>query len=150
MSDVARYKYGPLWVPVSDLFAAMNTLDSTSHLMRGFLLLSTKNATADLALLSAVVELEDDPIADSINVLLPIGFSFGVLLAVILCNKIAVRFAKHDKRTYSIQSTADYEIANILHREDSSSSTSFLHTSENEVNTIEDGKKGFSSISLHD
>lgn len=127
----------------------MSTLDSTSNLMRGFLLLSTKNATADLALLSAVVELEDDPIADSINVLLPIGFSFGVLLAVILCNKVAVRFAEHDERTRTIETAADYEIVNILHNEDSSSGTSFLHTSENEVNTIEDGKPGFSSTLLH-
>ena len=35
--DVARYKYPPVWVSTSDLFAAMNTTDSDNdNKTRGF------------------------------------------------------------------------------------------------------------------
>lgn len=34
--DVARYKYPPVWVEASDLWQAMNTLDSTAGKTRGF------------------------------------------------------------------------------------------------------------------
>ena len=37
--DVARYKYPAVWVPSSTLFDSMSTLDSTSKLYRGFLVL---------------------------------------------------------------------------------------------------------------
>jgi len=35
--DVSRYKYPPVWVPANVLFDAMNTVDSTSGLTRGFI-----------------------------------------------------------------------------------------------------------------
>jgi hypothetical protein len=34
--DTARHKYPPTWVPVERLFAAMNTVDSSSGKKRGF------------------------------------------------------------------------------------------------------------------
>ena len=37
--DVARYKYPPVWVPASDLFAAMQTTDLASGSSRGFIVL---------------------------------------------------------------------------------------------------------------
>lgn len=41
--DVARYKYPPVWVKASDLFAAMNTTDSDNeNKTRGFILVSKK------------------------------------------------------------------------------------------------------------
>mmetsp|Transcript_30067 Transcript_30067/g.101368 ORF Transcript_30067/g.101368 Transcript_30067/m.101368 type:complete len:240 (-) Transcript_30067:47-766(-) len=42
--DVARYKYGPLWVPLAELAAAMDTFDSSSGKQRGCLVLSTNPA----------------------------------------------------------------------------------------------------------
>ncbi len=42
--DVARYKYPPVWVTASDLFAAMNTPDSDNGgRTRGYLLIAGKN-----------------------------------------------------------------------------------------------------------
>ena len=39
--DVARYKYPPVWVKASELFDAMNTIDSDNHgLTRGYVLIS--------------------------------------------------------------------------------------------------------------
>ncbi|HEY9645926.1 MAG TPA: phytochelatin synthase family protein [Chroococcidiopsis sp.] len=38
--DVARYKYPPVWVTATDLWSAMNTLDTTSGKTRGFVLIS--------------------------------------------------------------------------------------------------------------
>lgn len=43
--DVARYKYPPVWVSASDLFAAMNTLDTDSGLTRGFLVVAAPAAS---------------------------------------------------------------------------------------------------------
>jgi hypothetical protein len=41
--DVARYKYPPVWVSVSDLFAAMNTTDSdNNNKTRGFVVVTTQ------------------------------------------------------------------------------------------------------------
>jgi hypothetical protein len=37
--DVSRYKYPPVWVKSSELFAAMSTLDSSSDKSRGFILI---------------------------------------------------------------------------------------------------------------
>jgi hypothetical protein len=37
--DVSRYKYPPVWVKSSELFAAMNTFDSSSGKSRGFILI---------------------------------------------------------------------------------------------------------------
>ncbi|TCT03154.1 phytochelatin synthase family protein [Aquabacter spiritensis] len=34
--DVARYKYKPTWIPADLLFAAMNTVDPSSHKTRGY------------------------------------------------------------------------------------------------------------------
>jgi len=43
--DVARYKYPPIWVATSDLFDAMNTVDSVnSDKTRGYVLISAKSA----------------------------------------------------------------------------------------------------------
>jgi Phytochelatin synthase len=43
--DVARYKYPPVWVATSDLFDAMNTVDSAnSDKTRGYVLISAKSA----------------------------------------------------------------------------------------------------------
>ena len=39
--DVARFKYPPHWVPVELLWAAMNTTDDSTGLLRGSLLLPT-------------------------------------------------------------------------------------------------------------
>lgn len=36
--DVSRYKYPPVWVSAADLWAAINTVDSTSGQTRGYLL----------------------------------------------------------------------------------------------------------------
>ena len=39
--DVARYKYPPVWVNASDLFAAMNTTDSANNnKTRGYVLVA--------------------------------------------------------------------------------------------------------------
>ena len=38
--DVARFKYPPHWVPVSDLFEAMKPIDKTTGKSRGYILLS--------------------------------------------------------------------------------------------------------------
>lgn len=38
--DVASYKYPPVWVEADKLFAAMNTVDPTSGLTRGFVLVT--------------------------------------------------------------------------------------------------------------
>lgn len=38
--DVARYKYPPAWVTAEDLWQAISTVDSTSGLTRGFVLVS--------------------------------------------------------------------------------------------------------------
>ncbi|HLO84958.1 MAG TPA: phytochelatin synthase family protein [Nostocaceae cyanobacterium] len=38
--DVSRYKYPPVWVKASDLWKAMNTVDSTSGKTRGFVFVS--------------------------------------------------------------------------------------------------------------
>jgi hypothetical protein len=38
--DVSRYKYPPVWVKTSELFAAMNTFDQDSQSTRGFVLIS--------------------------------------------------------------------------------------------------------------
>jgi len=35
--DVSRYKYPPVWVPLSKVFLAMNTTDSSSRISRGWL-----------------------------------------------------------------------------------------------------------------
>ncbi len=44
--DVARYKYPPVWVKVSDLFAAMNTPDpSNDGKTRGYVLVAKDDAT---------------------------------------------------------------------------------------------------------
>ena len=41
--DVARYKYPPVWVATSDLFAAMNTTDSdNNNQTRGYLMISKR------------------------------------------------------------------------------------------------------------
>jgi hypothetical protein len=40
--DVAKYKYPPVWIKVSDLFAAMDTVDTVSNRTRGYLVVSTK------------------------------------------------------------------------------------------------------------
>jgi Phytochelatin synthase len=37
--DVSRYKYPPVWVKASELYAAMNTVDASSGKNRGFLLI---------------------------------------------------------------------------------------------------------------
>jgi hypothetical protein len=47
-ADVARYKYGPLWISVDQLYSAMLTMDSTSRQFRGFLVLSTKDISSDM------------------------------------------------------------------------------------------------------
>lgn len=39
--DVSRYKYPPIWVTTDDLWRAMNTIDSTSNLTRGFVLITS-------------------------------------------------------------------------------------------------------------
>lgn len=39
LADVARYKYPPAWISISELYRAMNTLDSTSKDFRGFIVL---------------------------------------------------------------------------------------------------------------
>jgi hypothetical protein len=39
--DVARYKYPPIWVKASDLWNAINTLDTDSQKMRGVLIVNT-------------------------------------------------------------------------------------------------------------
>ncbi len=44
--DVAAHKYPPTWVRASDLWDAMNTLDSTSGTTRGYLLVREGTATA--------------------------------------------------------------------------------------------------------
>ncbi|KAJ8612116.1 hypothetical protein CTAYLR_002476 [Chrysophaeum taylorii] len=41
--DVAKYKYPPLWVPLADLVAAMDTVDPDSRAMRGLLVLAHKD-----------------------------------------------------------------------------------------------------------
>ena len=39
--DVARYKYPPVWVTASDLFAAMNTTDAANNnKTRGYVLVT--------------------------------------------------------------------------------------------------------------
>ncbi|WP_414753910.1 phytochelatin synthase family protein [Anabaena sp. CCY 9910] len=38
--DVSRYKYPPVWVKTTDLWKAMNTVDSVSQKTRGFVLVS--------------------------------------------------------------------------------------------------------------
>ena len=38
--DVARYKFPPVWVSASDLYAAMNTIDTESNKTRGFIVVS--------------------------------------------------------------------------------------------------------------
>ncbi len=38
--DVSRYKYPPIWVKATDLWQAINTIDSTSGKTRGFVLIS--------------------------------------------------------------------------------------------------------------
>lgn len=40
--DVARYKYPPFWVKAKALWKAMDTVDSTSHKHRGYLILGAK------------------------------------------------------------------------------------------------------------
>jgi hypothetical protein len=46
--DVARYKYPPVWVATSDLFAAMNTVDPTNgDKTRGYVLISPKPADGE-------------------------------------------------------------------------------------------------------
>ncbi len=46
--DVSRYKYPPIWVTASDLWSAMNTIDSTSNLTRGFVLISGGDVEASV------------------------------------------------------------------------------------------------------
>ncbi len=41
--DVARYKYPAFWVSVTDLFASMNTVDSSSKMTRGWLTIQHQN-----------------------------------------------------------------------------------------------------------
>ncbi len=41
--DVSRYKYPPVWVKTADLWKAMNTVDSVSAKMRGFVFASKNN-----------------------------------------------------------------------------------------------------------
>ena len=48
LSDVARYKYPPMWVKVEDLFNSMLTIDDTSNLYRGYIYLSPISAKTDL------------------------------------------------------------------------------------------------------
>jgi hypothetical protein len=72
-ADVARYKYGPLWVPVDQLFSAMLTMDSTSQQFRGFLVLSAKDITSDLDVLLLVASSNENG-----------GSFFNILLAAIL------------------------------------------------------------------
>jgi len=38
--DVARYKYPPVWATSKDIYTAMNTIDNSSNLTRGFAILS--------------------------------------------------------------------------------------------------------------
>lgn len=45
--DVARYKYPPIWVTTDDLWRSMNTVDSTSTLTRGFVLISSRESTVE-------------------------------------------------------------------------------------------------------
>jgi hypothetical protein len=45
--DVARYKYPPVWVTTEDLWRSMNTVDSTSTLTRGFVLISPEETVSD-------------------------------------------------------------------------------------------------------
>jgi hypothetical protein len=40
LADVARFKYPPVWVPVSQFYDSMLTIDSTSGLYRGFIIVS--------------------------------------------------------------------------------------------------------------
>jgi hypothetical protein len=48
--DVARYKYPPVWVKASELFAAMNTTDADNDdKTRGFVLIQKSAATANSA-----------------------------------------------------------------------------------------------------
>ncbi|PAN32842.1 hypothetical protein PAHAL_5G516000 [Panicum hallii] len=42
--DVARFKYPPHWVPLPLLWEAMNTIDESTGLLRGFMLISRHNA----------------------------------------------------------------------------------------------------------
>lgn len=127
-SDVARYKYGPLWVPVHDLFSSMNTIDPTSGLRRGFLIFSTKNISSELEGLIAVPEVviyqgRDD----SFDVLLPVGFSFAVLFVIIMSNKIYSQYYEKKKsggdvETYEMvnpgQSEEDLSVLSALHNDD--------------------------------
>lgn len=41
--DVARYKYGPVWVSMTDLLRAMTTLDPDSSVSRGYIIVSNKS-----------------------------------------------------------------------------------------------------------
>lgn len=45
--DVARYKYPPIWVTTEDLWRSMNTVDSTSTLTRGFVLVSNGDSAVE-------------------------------------------------------------------------------------------------------
>ena len=47
--DVSRYKYPPVWLPVEELYDAMATLDSTSGLNRGFVVVSARAEGSDVA-----------------------------------------------------------------------------------------------------
>jgi hypothetical protein len=41
LADVARFKYPPVWVPVPEFYDAMHTIDSTSGLYRGFIVVAS-------------------------------------------------------------------------------------------------------------
>jgi len=45
--DVARFKYAPHWVPLSMLFAAMNTIDSDNGMSRGWMSLTSSEEMSD-------------------------------------------------------------------------------------------------------
>lgn len=43
LADVARFKYPPVWVPLTQFFDSMLTIDSTSQLYRGFIVISKRS-----------------------------------------------------------------------------------------------------------
>lgn len=45
--DVSRYKYPPIWVTTTDLWNAMNTIDSTSNQTRGFVVVGAPNLATE-------------------------------------------------------------------------------------------------------
>jgi hypothetical protein len=77
-ADVARYKYGPLWISVDQLYSAMLTMDSTSRQFRGFLVLSTKDISSDL----------DVPLVASSNE--DGGFHFSILAFILFFSTIVM------------------------------------------------------------